>query len=135
MKNHVRVMLAEVVKECGEVLASNKGRYRKFPVELKHKVFRLQQLGISAKELAQALELPLVTIYSWCKKASRPKVVGLASPKRLRLKATQSDLPETYSESQRVECGRILFRSGVYLELPVQQIDGRILNFLHELGH
>ena len=65
MKNQVKEVLTEVVEECAQILAANKGRYRKFPVEFKQKVSKLRQMGVSAKELSQLLGLPVVTIYSW----------------------------------------------------------------------
>jgi transposase-like protein len=135
MKNPEREVLAEVVEECAQVLAANKGRYRKFPVEFKLKVFKLRQMGVSAKELSQSLEQPVGTIYSWIKKKPRKKVAGSILTKKLRLKKSNSELPHFNSESKRVIFGKLTFKSGVCLEVPIEQIDGRLLNLLNELGH
>jgi hypothetical protein len=135
MKNQVREFLAEVVEECSQVLSANKGQYRKFPVEFKQKVFKLRQMGVSTKELSQSLGLPVVTIYSWLNTPPRKKFVDSILPKRLRLKGSNSEFPHSNSESQREILGRMVFRSGIYIEVPIAQIDLRLLNLLNGLGH
>ena len=135
MKNQVKEVLTEVVEECAQILAANKGRYRKFPVEFKQKVSKLRQMGVSAKELSQRLGLPVVTIYSWFNNPPRKRPVDSILPKRLRLKGSNSDFPHSNQESHREILGRMFFRSGVYLEVPIAQIDLRLLNLLNGLGH
>jgi transposase-like protein len=133
MKNQVREVLAEVVEECARILASNKSRYRKFPIEFKQKVFKLHKMGVSVKELSQSLGVPVITIYSWLKMVPRQKVAGSVPPKRLRLKGSNFELP--FSNFQRVILGRMTFKSGVYLEVPIEQLDLRLLSLLNGLGH
>lgn len=135
MKNQVREVLAEIVEECVQILAANKGRYRNFPVEFKQKVFKMRQMGISVKELSQSLGQPVATIYSWLNNPPRKKPFDSILPKRLRLKGSNSEFTHSNSESQREILGRMFFRSGVYLEIPIAQIDLRLLNLLNGLGH
>lgn len=135
MKNQTREVLAEVIEECTRVLATNKGRYRKFPIEFKQKIFKLHKMGVSVKELSHHLGLPVVTIYSWLKNTPRKKVAGSISPKRLRIKEPNSKLPHSKSKIQQVFYGRMTFKSGIYLEVPIEQIDLRLLSLLNGLGH
>ena len=104
--------------------------FRKSTTSMQMQASGLRRQGVSVCEIAEQLGVSRSLVYIWLrtKKVVRRKVVP--QPKRLRIKAETTTTMPSESSSGRA---KIVFPSGIALEMPVASLSGEFIRVLSEI--
>ena len=135
MKEKSKIALDEAILEYAKYIELQQGQKNRFPKAIKKRVSELSKLGISVSTLAISFGVSRSLVYQWLKIDKKKASAGLL-PKRLRIKEDSINRKDPLFESKIINpsFGRLIFRSGIQLELSIQSIDVQFLNLLNELG-
>ena len=134
MKNQDEIILKDIVSEFAHVLFDKNTKHRKIPNDLIAKVLELKKVGVSINEISKSFKVTSRTLHNWIRKN---RINQSIVPKRLHLKqAENSELIKTTKiESNNITLARLIFKSGIHLELPFDKITFEFLSNLNEIGN
>lgn len=127
-------ILSELVNKYSDVLFKSSSKVRKIPIEFTDKVLELKEAGVSLNEMADSFRVSSKTIRNWIKKNKNEQKT---KPKRLYVKSTKnisSYQSQSADESKNNSAFvRLLFKSGVQIELLQNALDYQFLKLINEL--
>jgi DNA-binding transcriptional regulator YiaG len=134
MQNNTEQILSDLVNNYADVLFHSNTKVRKIPEALTDKVSELKKAGVSFDEMGKSFKVSSKTVRNWVNKNKKTKQQEL-SPKRLYIrKVTSATLDNSQVSKIESPIVRLVFKSGVQLELQAASLDFKFLKLLNELG-
>jgi hypothetical protein len=119
-----------------QILIGNKKQYSSL---LKQRICELKRMGVKVQLISDKFQVPKYLIYKWYYSEQKNHKGTSLKPKQLKLK--KNDHPTSLKNNEdfnedfsKKSYARLIFKSGVQLELPFAGLDQRFLNLINEVG-
>lgn len=134
MNDKLKSNLSETVAEYSEILKVKREGNKIYPRALKEKICELYKSGVKVSILSQQFKISVGRIYDWIRFSKLNTQSTISTAKRLRLKPKSPQRIENiHSVGPEVPFGRIIFKSGIQMELKCENINSQFLKLLNQL--
>lgn len=103
---------------------------RKFSTAIRMQVIELRRQKVSGSEIAKQLGVSRSFVYSCLRQRKGVSGRALPRPKELRVKSESPQVPK----GSLTEKAKIVFPSGIFLEMPMGSIKAELIKILSEVG-